>query len=165
MFGVCPLSGLRGWDICNILNAIAQCKVSQAWYIYQILNAIAHSPLVPKHLGVTPPPTPPLGGEGSKAEKRCPAPPSLVGKGAGGLGQNYCITALITALLHIQQLFDQLLYRAGFCLDPDFQVISLTSRLGVYLIGFDHLSLHTCQKLKRNSDNSKASSNAGFTHY
>jgi hypothetical protein len=40
---------------------------------------------------VTPPPAPPLGGEGSKAEKRCPAPPSLVGKGAGGLGSTSVI--------------------------------------------------------------------------
>lgn len=47
--------------------------------------------------------------------------------------------------MHIQQHFDQLLYRAGFCLDPEFQLITLTCTLGGNCIGFDELSLKTSQ--------------------
>jgi hypothetical protein len=66
---------------------------------------------------------------------------------------NYCFTALITALMHLKEHFDQLLYRAGFCLDPDFQMITLTSTLGGNCIGFDELSLKTSQEGRRHSDN------------
>jgi hypothetical protein len=42
-----------------------------------------------------------------------------------------------TASLHIQQHFYQLLYRASFCLDPEFLITTLTCTLGGDCIGFD----------------------------
>ncbi len=42
----------------------------------------------------SPNPSPFRGGEQNLESVESPAPPSLVGKRAGGLGQTYCITAL-----------------------------------------------------------------------
>lgn len=62
-------------------------------------------------------------------------------------------------LMHIQQIFYQCLYRASFCLDPDFHMIALTSTLGGNCIGFDVLRLKTSQEGRRHSQNhSQASS-------
>ena len=72
-----------------------------------------------------------------------------------------------TALLHIQQHFDQLLYRAGFCLDPEFLITTLTCTLGGDCIGFDELSLETSQEGRHSygENHSYVSSHAGFTYY
>jgi hypothetical protein len=50
---------------------------------------------------------------------------------------------MATALLHIEQHFYQFLYRASFCLDPEFLITTLTCTLGGDCIGLDELCLKT----------------------